>query len=246
MPIVDYLTLIRGRPYCVNGIKIYPPLLDEIAEITYQTYESYLSIFFLSAVEIGRLIGLQDGALPPTMTSIQLITYIPELRAALMQALSFFAHAEISYSEEFGYFTKMDDGIHYISLDDIRNMRSVILQFCNIHDDAEVAPVKFKNAKAKEIYEKIQRKKAEKQRMASSSKDLLSMTLPNLISAVAAFSTTYNYMNIWQLTVFQFYDEFARLSDKIQLDVHGQRWAAWGTEDFDFSVWYRLLNSKNP
>ena len=243
MKVVDYMTLIRGLPCNVNGATVYPPLLDDIAFVSYKVYESYLSVFFLSAVDIGRIIGLEDGSLPPTTTSLQLITRVPELRAALMQSLSFFMRADVLYSEDTGYSIQLDDGTHYLSLDDIRDIRAVVLQLCNIQDDTEVAPVKFKNARAKEIYDKIQKKKAEKKKLSAMSKESLSMTLPNLISAVAAFSPTYNLLNIWQLTVYQLYDEFSRLSDKIQLSVFGQRWAAWGTDNFDFSVWYRPLNS---
>lgn len=245
MATVDYMSLISGSPYCIDDIQVYPPHLEDISNIGYATYESFLSIFFLSAVDIGRIIGLEDGHLPPSATAIQLITRIPELRAALLRALSFFLHADVLYAEDIGYYIQRDVNVEYLSLDQIREIRSVILQFCNIHDDMETAPVKFKNAKAKEIYEKIQRKKAEKQKAVSTSKESLSMTLPNLISAVAAYSPTYNYLNIWQLTVYQFYDQFARLNDDLQLKVFGQRWAAWGTDNFDFSVWYRPLN-KHP
>lgn len=245
MVTVDYLSLISGRPYCVDNIYVYPPRLEEISQVGYSTYESFLSIFFLSAVDIGRIIGLEDGQLPSSITSIQLITRIPELRAALLRALSFFLHADVLYADDVGYCIQRDDNVEYLSLDQIRDIRSVILQFCNIQDDTETAPVKFKNARAKEIYEKIQRKKAEKQKASATSSESLSMTLPNLISAVAAYSPTYNYLNIWQLTVYQFYDQFARLNDDLQLKVFGQRWAAWGTDNFDFSVWYRPLN-KHP
>lgn len=245
MATVDYLSLISDRPYLVDGINVYPPRLEEISKVGYSTYESFLSIFFLSAVDIGRIIGLDDGQLPSSATAIQLITRIPELRVALLRALSFFLHADVLYTEDVGYCIQRDGNVEYLSLDQIREIRSVILQFCNIQDATETAPVKFKNARAKEIYEKIQKKKAEKQKSSATSNESLSMTLPTLISAVAAYSPTYNYLNIWQLTVYQFYDQFARLSDHLQLQVFGQRWAAWGTDNFDFSVWYRPLN-KHP
>ena len=129
MKVVDYMTLIRGLPCNVNGATVYPPLLDDIAFVSYKAYESYLSVFFLSAVDIGRIIGLEDGSLPPTTTSLQLITRVPELRAALMQSLSFFMRTDVLYSEDTGYSIQLDDGIHYLSLDDIRDIRAVILQF---------------------------------------------------------------------------------------------------------------------
>lgn len=243
MQVVDYMTLISGRPYEYHGLLVYPPTLDDIAAIRYQTYESYLSIFFLSAMDIGAIIGVQNESLPPTTTALQLITCIPDLRDALLRSLSFFIREEILYSDEFGYYSIRDSGIKYIAIDDIREIRSIILQLCNIQDTAETQPVKFRNEKARQIYEKIQKKKAERQAKSAFSKDSLSMTLPNLISAVSACSPTYNYFNIWQMTVYQFYDQFARLNDNLQLQIFGHRWAAWGTDNFDFSVWYRPLHT---
>lgn len=243
MLVVDYMTLISGIPFEYKGLLIYPPTLGDIANIRYQTYESYLSIFFLSVMDIGSLLGVQNESIPPTTTALQLITYIPDLRDALLQSLSFFIREEILYSDEFGYYSIRDSGIKYISIDDIREIRSIVLQLCNIQDTAETQPVKFKNEKARQIYEKIQKKKSEKQARAFASKDALSMSLPNLISAVAACSPTYNYFNIWQMTVYQFYDQFARMNDNLQLQIFGHRWAAWGTDNFDFSVWYRPLHS---
>lgn len=243
MLVVDYMTLISGMPFEYKGLLIYPPTLGDIANMRYQTYESYLSIFFLSVMDIGSLLGVQNESIPPTTTALQLITYIPDLRDALLQSLSFFIREEILYSDEFGYYSIREDGIKYISIDDIREIRSIVLQLCNIQDTAETQPVKFKNEKARQIYEKIQKKKAEKQAKAAVSKDSLSMSLPNLISAVAACSPTYNYFNIWQMTVYQFYDQFARMNDNLQLKIFGHRWAAWGTDNFDFSVWYRPLHS---
>lgn len=243
MQVVDYMTLISGRPYEYNGLLVYPPTLDDIATVRYQTYESYLSIFFLSAIDIVSIIGVQNESLPPTTTALQLITCIPDLRDALLRSLSFFIREEILYSDEFGYYLIRDGGVKYISIDDIHEIRSIVLQLCNIQDTTETQPVKFRNEKARQIYEKIQKKKAEKQAKSASSKDSLSMALPNLISAVAACSPTYNYFNIWQMTVYQFYDQFARLNDNLQLQIFGHRWAAWGTDNFDFSVWYRPLHT---
>lgn len=245
MTAVDQLSLISDVPFNVDGIDVYPPKLRDIRCVGYDEYESYLSIFFLTADNIGKIIGVDVGSLPSAATPLQLITCIPELRVALLRALRFFLHVDVMYDQEVGYFILQDDETAYISLEHIKKIRSVALQFCNVSDDIEQTPVKFKNDKAKRIYEKIQKKKAEKKARSTSSPASLSMTLPNLISAVAAYSPTYNYFNIWDLTVYQFYDQFARLNDIVQMKIIGQRWAAWGTENFDFSVWYRSLQ-KNP
>lgn len=238
---VDYMTLISGVPFQTCGVLVYPPTLRDIQNIGYDIYESFLSIFFLSLSDLMKGLGVNAADIPKTTTSMQVITKIPDLRAALLRSLRFFLHSDIRYADDVGYFITSGDQQLYLTLNDIKEIRGVILQLCNLQDDMEPTPVTFKNAKAQQIYEKIQAKKAEKQKMQKQSSSSFITSLPNLISAVAAYSPTYNLFNIWDLTVYQFYDQFARLNDSAQMQVFGQRWAAWGTEDFDFSVWYRPL-----
>lgn len=239
---VDYLTLISGSPVRVEDAVVYPPHLCDIARIGYNTFEENLSVWMFNKSELRKILNVDNLGELEEYPILKIITQIQDLRIALLQSMRFFLCLDVGYSPEFGYFFDSQNGRGYLDFKQIKDVRSIILQLCNVDDDVEDTPVKFKNAKAKEIYEKIQREKSKKKRSSVRDEKALSMTLPNLISAVAAFSPTYNYSNIWDLTIYQFYDQFARLNDRLQLDVFGHRWAAWGTDNFDFSVWYRPLS----
>lgn len=69
--------------------------------------------------------------------------------------------------------------------------------------------------------------------------DERALSLSSIISAVAARHHSLNILNIWDLTVYQLYDQFAQLNKSLQVDVSSMRWAAWGQEPFDFSLWYK-------
>lgn len=119
-----------------------------------------------------------------------------------------------------------------------------ILQLCCV-EDTVTPPKKFRNEKARKIYELIQSRKAEQAKNTKKvRKENPDTALPNLISAFCAFSPSYNLTNVWGLTIYQFYDQYHRLDSKIQLDVFGLRWAAWGKKDFDFSLWHKAPPKK--
>ncbi len=70
------------------------------------------------------------------------------------------------------------------------------------------------------------------------------MELGNIISAVAGKSQTLNLLNIWDLTVFQLWDSFFRLSSNNLYAIQSMSVAAWGDKDkhFDAASWFRRIN----
>ena len=238
---MDQFTLISGAPYSCDGILIYPPKLGQIRDIGYAQYQMFLSIFLMTKEDILEMIKIDSShADEVEFNTLQLITLIPEFRESLLRSLNFFLHANVRYSDEYGYY--FEDTEEIIPLKKIWLIRRAILKFCCVNDESDSEPLRFRNEKAREIWEKIQKHKAAARKQKRSGTGDKSMDLPNLIGAVCAYSSSYNLLNIWDLTVYQFYDQFARLDNRIQIDVYGQRWAAWGKEDFDFSIWRKALN----
>jgi len=64
------------------------------------------------------------------------------------------------------------------------------------------------------------------------------LRLENLIPAVAAKAYGYNLFNIWDLTLYQFYDQFSRINSNFSLDIASTRWAIWGEDAYDCDPWY--------
>lgn len=103
---------------------------------------------------------------------------------------------------------------------------------------------KIKSKKALEIMKKIQKGKSE---MAKQKKTDKNMELGNITSAVANKSQSLNEINIWDLTIFQLWDCFARLSNNSIYDIQSMSVAAWGNKDnhFDASAWFKRIDDGN-
>lgn len=239
---LDYFTLISSTPDAPyrfsKSISIYPPTLDDIRKIGYNVYQSYINI--LAGSKEDFLEGF--GAKIPEFKGDTLVflTTFPLFRDILIEALSFFLRREIRYDEKYGYLLE-DDSV--LEFDEIREIKRIILQLSYIDVKDEPGKLKYKNAKAKKIYERIQALKAEQAKRNKKKADP-DMELANLIGAVCAFSPSYNLTNIWQLTIFQFYDQYIRLNTKVYIDISGVRWAAWGKEDFQWDLWHKAVNSR--
>ena len=73
------------------------------------------------------------------------------------------------------------------------------------------------------------------------------MELANIISAVANKSQNLNILNIWDLTVFQLWDCFSRLTNNSIYDIQSMSVAAWGDKDkhFDVTSWFKRIDTNN-
>lgn len=242
MPTVDAFTLISGRPYPYQELlNIKPPSLDMIRRVGYAQYNWYLSVLLSTPDDFLEALGVDVSEIEDLPKDpLIFMTLFPLLRNELISAVSFFIDRPLVYDDEIGYTV----GDMVVSLEMLRDIRSIILQLCCV-EDTVTPPKKFRNEKARKIYELIQSRKAEQAKNTKKvRKENPDTALPNLISAFCAFSPSYNLTNVWGLTIYQFYDQYHRLDSKIQLDVFGLRWAAWGKKDFDFSLWHKAPPKK--
>ena len=156
---LDYFTLLSCTPdvpYHYNDVvSIYPPTLDDIRRISYNTYQSYTNMLAADKYDLAEMLGIDGNEIDGD--TLKFVTVLPFFREAYMASLSFFIRQNVLYDEDSGY--SLEDGT-FLSMDDIRKLRKLILQFAYIEDKSDSSALKFKNAKAKKIYEKIQALKA--------------------------------------------------------------------------------------
>lgn len=230
---IDKLILISGQPFKIReDLFVYPPHLSDIVRIGKDTYNQYLSMFITDSATILSNIGAE---IEEDIDPIKLITLVPPLREIFLDALSFFIHEDVMYDEHIGYFYGDEKTINF---DEIKTIKYASLIMSCV-DTKEAEPVKFANSMAKEIYEKVLKRKGSVKTQKDADFDLY-----NIVGAVCAFHGSINLLNVWDLTVYQFYDQFSRINTKIQMDVVGQRWAAWGKDEFDFSLWHKAAEQK--
>lgn len=241
-----YFELLCSVPILVEGVgHVCSPTLRKIAQIGQEKYSRYLGILSTDLTSFLDLSGLSPLylALPENernrLTLFDLLTMNPGTRNLLTDLFSFFfvENAVFQESESFYLLEPQQEGDPpgTITRENFEKVRSILLRL-NYLPASNTG--KTKNERAKKILEKIQRAK-EKQN-AYHKKDL-DLSIGNMISALASQHNSLNLLNIWDLTIYQFYDQFFRQSNKNQLDIHALNYAVWGGE-FDPAGWFKALN----
>ncbi len=212
------------------------PTLRQVAAIGYETYNAYLSLLSLQSGQLSEASGLPGSAGDSTFDTM---AASPELRAFLCAAFSFFLDEDAIFSEVHNAFLcmKEEQPVGVIDASNYEDVCSCILQRNHV-DSARPSGKQFRNEKAREIYEKLQRAKAKSPKQLPERQ--ADTSLPNLISALCVQHNSINMCNVWDLTVYQLYDQFLRQSYLNQVHIHAMNYAGWGGE-FDPNDWYKKL-----
>lgn len=234
---LNALDLLSPEPYPIARVgHVIAPTLRQVAALGYETYNAYLSLLSLRGGQLFAASGLPgpDGA-----AVFYTLAASEELRALLCAAFSFFLLEEAVFSESHSAFLCMADGqpVGIISEANYEDVCDCILQRNHV-DRAQPGGKQFRNDKAREIYEKLQRAKENSPRQAKEKQ--ADTSLPNLISALCVQHNSINLCNVWDLTVYQLYDQFLRQSYLNQVNIHAMNYAGWGGE-FDPNDWYKKL-----
>ena len=233
---VSELTLISGSDIRIaDGVTIRQPRLRAICaqDIGEERYSLFVGLFNLTPTD---LLGKDNPIVPKEivehMHTFDLLTGFEDQRNMLTDALRFFLGEEVEYVPADRCYRTESDGI--ITRETFDDMTPVIMQINCVKQRRETAKT-FANAKAQKIFEKIQKAREEQKRGSADP----NFTLSNIISKLSSKHPSLNLLNVWDLTIYQLYDQFACVCTNNQLDVVGLRWAAWGKEDFDFTQWYK-------
>lgn len=234
---LNELDLLSPAPYPLARVgHVIAPTLRQVAALGYETYNAYLSLLSLHAEQLFAASGLPD---PGGANAFHTLIGNQELRALLCAAFSFFLVEDAVFSQAHSALLCMAEGhpvgiIHEANYEDVCDC---ILQRNHV-DSAQTNRKQFRNDKAREIYEKLQRAKKKSPQQAKEKQ--ADASLPNLISALCVQHNSINMCNVWDLTVYQLYDQFLRQSYLNQVNIHAMNYAGWGGE-FDPNDWYKKL-----
>lgn len=246
----DNYVLMSGAPQKISGIICKQPTLGEILkdhEVGYEEYSTYLFAIGMTVDKFLDLTGLKErfaaisSEARESISAFALMIIEPSWRTLLVKALDFFVDGTVHYDAENNCIMVLDGDNEVQVTDEIFvEMRRFIYQSACM-EIADENPAKFYNEAARRIYEKSKRIKA-KQTKAKKGHDV-NLELWNVIGAVCVKHPSYNLTNIWELTIYQLYDQFSRLQNDVQFNTIAHRWAVWGKEQFDFSLWFKKNQS---
>lgn len=247
---LDYASLLSPYPlYFPKMGHVKPLTLREIwqPEVTCRTYNWYLSLMHMTPQIYYRQVDPQKAGCGDNLSMFDLISSDQGLREQYCSALNLFLEETVSWNEHyqafFTYTEKDEDGsiipfgiIHRGIFDELCQ---VILQLNGINSSETMFDEsKAKNKHALKILQKI-KKGQEAQKKKGDSR----MELPNMISALSCRHSSINLTNIWDLTVFQLYDQFQRQQMNTVYDIKCMSLAAWGDKNnkFDYTEWFKNL-----
>lgn len=173
------------------------------------------------------------------------------LKFEAAEALNFFFEEKVDFNEQYKIFVTYngqltEDGkpqitgtIHSKNYMDIVD---IILQRINVkNDEIEKENVKVKNKLVEKLLAKM--KKAALQQKKQSDKK---MSLANLISALSSHHKNISIINIWDITIYQLYDQFNRTRLDDSYNILSTSISVWGDKEknFDEMLWLSLINEK--
>ncbi len=250
---LSYFELLSKDPiYLPNAGGILSPTLKEISALGIHTYHYYLTVLLMDLKTCFSILGLKDEfELYPEedrskLSIFDLLLINASLCTLLTDILNFFIKEDVIYSpEQKCFFIQQGNEISgRITKENYPQICDVICQRNNIKSNLSKDPSEVKSKKASEILKKLQKGRAKK---AGQTKADENLELGNIISAVAGKSHSLNLLNIWNLTIFQLWDCFARLSNNSIYDIQSMSVAAWGNKDnyFDATAWFKRIYTDN-
>lgn len=253
---LDYATLISPYPLFLKNIgHVKCPTLREIwnPNITYQSYQAFISLLAMTSQNYHEVVNLSNSSWykilsneeKENITVFDIIIEESEIQQKFYDVFNFFFVENIIWDSHNNiYITYMDLDENkkiiptgFIYKKNFSELCDIILQKCGIiRNDSDIDISKIKNKRALEIFKKIQ--KARKQISVKHDKDL---ELPNIIAKVAVKAKSINYLNIWDLTVFQLQEQFNQECQNVMFDINSISVAAYGNEKNTFkgNEWYK-------
>lgn len=247
---LSYEDLISGDDIYVDGVgHLKPPKLKDLQPskgIGMWTYNTYVNILawqkedFLNTIR-ATMDKRGDMLDNDKLSVFDVMTLVSMSRELLQKALEFFIREDVIWDEELrSFITKTDDkAIGKISRDNFDEVRNMLLQLNYIGLGKEAKPIKHSSKEAETAWLRAQQYL--KQESLKKSEDK-TMSLGNIISKLCVASPSYNLLNVYELTIFQLYDQFFQCGYLRAMNLNEMAFSNHGGKDFDIQAWIKPIN----
>lgn len=250
----SYEDLISGDSIPVEGVgHIRSPLLRELKPtqgIGMWTYNLYLNILIWEKEELIKFMQISTNkklkalVCNEKLSAFDVVTILEQTRQLLQDAIAFFIEEDIVWDKiKHCFFTKSKDNhnsVGCINRDNFDDVRDMILQTNYISLGRSAKPTKFSSNKAQALWEQAQRHlKIEAAKTTSDKR----MQLGNIISKLSCVSVGYTLLNIYDLTIFQLYDQFFQYGYLRAMDLSEMAYSNHGGKDFDVQAWLKPITN---
>lgn len=261
---LDYFTLLSGEPIRLSnvGTLVPPKLIDIRKKIGIDTYNVFLSLLKLTPkkyyVDVCEKTEYWDALTEQEKEDVTLYDTVLDNTALMYQYIAMFSFffKEDVFVKEYSFILLNPDVKHEIINDEIQlkqgelvgiinsdsfnDILKLICQICYIQStdekDDESKQLKFKNKLAEKMWKKMQNSNQKKKIKKDNEK---MYSIGNIISSVAHKDSSLNIISVWNLTVFQLYDQFTRIKFERSQGISDFRVSAWGDEKKQYkdTIW---------
>lgn len=260
--------LISPTPYWVEGVGHVEAIkLKDVDALPskYDTYKQFVSLLLLDIDDYIEQFHIPKETIENVQKEFEqhdltLCVYDihivnKQILGELLLALNFFITEDVSFDHEQGNFIVhngfIDEGdvetpkdiVGYINRDNYTDVVEVILQRLGVKsaEDIEEEHPKFANEKARQMWER-QQKFFKEQQDRESKANAEFFDLGNIISSLANRQSGLNMINIWDMTLYNVYDQFDFERDGAVYTISALNYSVWGSDEkhkFDIDAWFK-------
>ena len=235
----------------VGYLRKFP--ISEISQ-NYSTYSLYLDIMTMTTAgyfERKKKLEEYDALSIDEKSKLNVFTLLShdqEYQWMFLAALNFFFRESVQYDPTANmYITyEVKDGepkaigaITYTMWGEISEMIAQMNHVSIEMDEQDLS--KSADERTKKVMEKL-RKGRKALKKAREKTNGARMELGNLTSIIATFVNGYNYMNVYDLTVFQLYDTYNRFLMGDVYEINRMAVSVWGDKEKKFDLYARQEN----
>lgn len=232
------MKLMAGMPVMAGGIPIKPQTLRYVTDIGFSVFQGSVNTLMITMDDI-----LESISDPETRMVIKasrdmykvfdMIVMSDGMREVVIESLKIVLNTQSvkdSFNNEIGMHDIIVEDKYVINRDNYDEIVRIIELQNNPSGSSHSDEDDYKPADdlASSVAEKLKKSKEIVEKSKAMNSEGEGLTLIDIISAVSAMSNSINKINIWDLTIYQLYDEFARLMkiDNYQLQIQASMWSS--------------------
>lgn len=186
----------------------------------------------------------------PDISVYDIILLLPSVRGALQESLSYFLEEGVFYDEKshsFITYVVSDDKpdptiVGEITRNNFDEFREVLLQTNHISFDKKQDAAVTGNNELLKKWEYAEKMNRDLQNKTDNDDNA---TLGNVISKLCSAGTGITFANVWDLTVYQAYDQFAQIGYLRSINISERIFTIHGGDNFEFNSWMNTLHSSD-
>lgn len=214
------LELLSNEPLDFHGLKIYKLTLRDISEIGLDNYNRLTSRLTMSILDIAKFFEQQKigGAVPsPLSFLISSARSDPTNFLETYIAFSTYLRKSIEISDdEIIVKEGLGDKDFILNEQNFNEFQEAILMINKMYDVEEEREINSPNEalKQKFIKARLKLREAKRRQREKDSQKGDGITLPDIVSALCSYGIGYTMFNVWDLTIYQLYEQFERIQAK--------------------------------